>query len=116
MTKKNGFLLAGMLMALLLPSLLVVALQPPRLSEKNSQRIKDGMTRTQVVTILGPPEIGSKQGFTYHIHRREIFCNQASGFRVDYVHTIVTHSIWFDEADRVSGQAFGCVTEITTFR
>jgi hypothetical protein len=116
MTKKNCFLLAGMLMALVLPSLLVVALQPPRLSEPKYHRIKDGMTRTQVEAILGPPEIRSKQGCTYHIHHREIIFNQESAYLVDFVHTILTHSIWFDEADRVRGQAFAFVSETTTFR
>jgi hypothetical protein len=117
MAKKNCFLLAGMLMVLVLPSLLVVAL-PRRLSEKTYHRIKDGMTRTQVEALLGPPEIRSKQYLTYHHHCRQIVCIlEDGGFGVDYVDTIVIHTIPFDAADRVrrQGQGFGCVIKHTTF-
>jgi len=106
MTIKNWFLLAAMLTALVLPSLLVFAVQPPRLSLENCQRIKDGMTRMQVEAILGPPTIRSKDYFTYHIHFVE-----ENGFWDGSVHTTVIHTISFDKADRVTARAWGCVSE-----
>ena len=106
MTIKNWFLLAAMLTALVLPSLLVFAAQPPQLSLENCQRIKDGMTRTQVEAILGPPTIRSKDYFTYHIHSVE-----GSSFWDGSVHTTVIHTISFDKAGGVAGRGFGCVSE-----
>src|SRR5260370_1056805 len=57
MTKKRWIVLAGMLAACVCLTLAVLAMlpPPPGVTLPNIERIKDGMTRAEVETILGGP-------------------------------------------------------------
>jgi hypothetical protein len=114
MTKKRWIVLAGLLAACVCLTLAVLALLPPRpgVTPANIERIENGMTRTEVETILGGPGRGLSRWRPFlKINKRVTVCAS------DHPHdeTVVWHDppnrtyviVYFDGDIRVTGKTAG---------